>query len=119
MSSLAGARILLVEDEYLIAEMAGEMLAELGAVVVGPAYHMRDGLTLARGELLDAAVLDVNIHGETSDAIAGILQERDIPYVLATGYGEAAVRQDGVPVLDKPYDAESLATVLRRALARV
>jgi DNA-binding NtrC family response regulator len=118
MKTLAGARILIVEDEFLIAGMVAEILTELGALVVGPAYNMRDGMRLAEQEPIDAGVLDVNINGECSDAIAAALAARAIPFVLATGYGAAGAAARGAPVLDKPYSAAKLTAALLRVLAK-
>lgn len=115
MTSLAGKRILLVEDEFLIAALVEHYLAELGAVVVGPAYRLGEGVALARQEAIDAAVLDVNINGQRSDSIADVLAARKIPFVLATGYG-AAEDDSAAPVLPKPYNAQALAGALRRAI---
>jgi len=118
MNSLADKRILLVEDEYLVAALAEDMLDELGAVVVGPAYKMQDGIALAEREAIDAALLDVNINGERSDAIAEALTARNIPFVLATGYGERVNKKGDPPVLDKPYSLDKLAAALLRAMAK-
>ncbi len=116
MRRLEGKRILVVEDEVVVALMVEEYLLELGAVVVGPAYRIAEGLTLAERETLDAAVLDVNMDGIRSDPVADMLTSRAIPFVLATGYGEVESKR-GVPVLDKPYTAEMLGAALERAMA--
>ncbi|MFW6027592.1 MAG: response regulator, partial [bacterium] len=68
-----------------------------------------------REEQLDAAVLDVNLNGKRSDPVAEVLKERGIPFIFATGYGNAE-RGAGVPVLDKPYTEEKLAHALNRVL---
>lgn len=117
MSGLAGKRILVVEDEFLVAAMIEDALCELEAVVVGPAATLAQGLRLAQEEPLDAAILDVNLNGERSDAIADVLAARNIPFVRATGYGEAAGRRYGGTVLDKPYSMEMLAAALHREMA--
>lgn len=117
MSALAGKRILVVEDEFIIAAMVEDVLVELGATVVGPAYKIPDGVLLAQQQAIDAAVVDVNINGEPSDAIAEALQARDIPFVFATGYGARGLERFSAPVLDKPYSAEKLTAALQRAMA--
>lgn len=114
MTALDGKRILLVEDEFLVAAQVEGMLAELGAVVVGPAGRMRDGLALAEQETLDAAVLDININGEHSTVIADALRSRNIPFVLASGYGEGAGEMGEAPRISKPYNKEKLGTALLR-----
>ena len=118
VSALAGKRILLVEDEVLIAEMVVDMLIGLGATVVGPATSLASGLSLARSEEIDAAVLDVNLRGESIDPVAELLEGRGIPLLFATGYGMAAgSTRRNAPVIDKPYTQERLASALARALA--
>lgn len=118
MSALAGARVLLVEDEYVIAQMAADMLAELGASVVGPAGRLAEGMRLAEIEALDAAVLDVNLRGERVDPVAEVLAGRGIPFVLATGYGEVDFAGSrGWALIEKPYTQWKLAEALSHALA--
>lgn len=117
MSTLAGKRILVVEDEFIIAAMVEDTLIDAGAVVIGPVYKIQDGLLFVQREAIDAAVLDVNINGEPSDAIAEALMVRGIPMVLATGYGATGLKRFHAPVLDKPYTAETLIAALQRAMA--
>mgnify|MGYP006204732875 CR=1 FL=1 len=118
MKPLADKKILLVEDEVLIAEMVVDMLTALGATVIGPATSLDAGLSLAGSESIDAAVLDINLRGERIDPIAALLAARGIPVLFATGYGTAAgvVRGDA-PVIDKPYTQERLAAGLAHAMA--
>jgi CheY-like chemotaxis protein len=117
MSALAGKRILLVEDEFIVAAMAEDMLTELGATVIGPASSIAAGLRLAAIDSIDAAVLDVNMDGERIDPVANLLSARRIPIVFATGYGNDVLGRDRAAlVLDKPYTQEQLADALARAL---
>lgn len=117
MSALTGKRILLVEDEFVVAAMVADMLAELGAMVVGPAGTIAKGVTLAETETIDAAVLDVNMDGERIDPVAEVLSARSIPIVFATGYGQGALdRAREALILDKPYTQEKLADALACAL---
>ena len=114
--TLQGRRILVVEDEFIVALAAQDMLADLGATVVGPAVTVAEGLALAR-EALDAAVLDINMHGVRSYAVAEALRARGVPVVFATGY--AAVDDDmvaGAPVVPKPYTPADLSAALLRVL---
>jgi CheY-like chemotaxis protein len=114
---LTGKRILLVEDEFIVAAMAEDMLAELGATVIGPANTIAAGLALAEAEAIDVAVLDVNMDGERIDPVADVLSARSIPIVFATGYGDGALEgAREAQVLDKPYTQEQLADALARAL---
>jgi CheY-like chemotaxis protein len=114
--ALTGKRILLVEDEAMVAIMVETMLAELGATVVGPAATLARGLALAASEHFDAAVLDVNLREERVDEIAVNLKAKEIPFIFATGYGADIAKGAGVPVLDKPYTQEKLSAALAQAL---
>jgi CheY-like chemotaxis protein len=119
--SFSGRRILVVEDEMMIAMMVEDMLAELGCAVVGPAHALDTALILARTELgLDAAVLDVNLAGQPVFAVADALREKGVPAIFSTGYGDAGLREvdRGSPVLQKPFRAGDLARALGEALGR-
>jgi two-component SAPR family response regulator len=118
LSILAGKRILVVEDEALIAAMVEDMLAELGASVVGPATTLVKGMALAGNETLDAALLDVNIRDERIDPVADLLRSRGVPILFATGYGVGAfVDAQPASFIDKPYTQERLASALEKILA--
>jgi CheY-like chemotaxis protein len=110
---LGGRKVLVVEDEPLVAMMVEDMLMELGCTVVGPAMQLAEGLRLAEAADFDAAVLDINLNGARSFPIADLLKERGIPFLFATGYGGGEAlegRQD--PVIQKPYQMERLAEML-------
>ena len=114
MTDLAGKRILLVEDEVLIALSAMDMIEDLGATVVGPAHDLDSGLALARTEALDGAVLDVNLNDARSDPIADALSERSVPVLFATGYRNSAPA--GFDLIVKPYTASMLGAALSSLL---
>jgi CheY-like chemotaxis protein len=117
MQMLTGKRVLVLEDEAMIAAMVEEMLTDLGAVVVGPATTIEGGLSLAAAEQLDAALLDVNIRSTRVDPVAALLASRGIPVVFATGYGQSAVdRSARALILEKPYTQDKLAFALNEAL---
>lgn len=117
MAGLKGKRILVVEDEALIAVMVEDMLAELGSVVVGPAAAIDDALALVQIEAIDAAVLDVNVRGERIDPVAHALFERGIPVLFATGYSEIPIASlQQADVINKPYTQEKLARGLARGM---
>ena len=86
MARLAGRRILLVEDELLVAMMLEDVLRPEGCVLLGPFPRVEPALKAAREKRLDAAVLDINLAGERVDPIAKALVERKIPFVFTTGY---------------------------------
>lgn len=110
MPWLKGKRILVVEDEALIAVMVEDMLSDLGSIVVGPAATIEAALALAHTESIDAAILDVNVRGERIDPVAEALFARGIPVLFATGYGEVRLASGAkATVIDKPYTQEKLA----------
>lgn len=88
---LAGRRILVVEDEAVIAMMIERCLLDLGCIVVGPVGKLTAALALAEKEDIDIAVLDVTIRGGNIYPVAKILQARGIPFVLASGYADWAL----------------------------
>jgi CheY-like chemotaxis protein len=113
MSLLAGRRILVVEDEPLVADLLEEMLADLGGRVVGPAYSIAAALELAAAPECDGAVLDVNIRGDRIDPVARALRARRVPLIFATGYGaRAAPAVAGEPVIEKPYTLQALSAAV-------
>lgn len=118
MTGLAGKRVLVVEDEPIVAMMIEDMLTEMGAEVVGPASTLDRALALAAANELDAALLDVNLGDERSHGVARLLAERKVPFVFATGYGDAGSDAFAdAAVIQKPYREEQLAAVLERAVA--
>lgn len=120
--SLSGLRLLVVEDEMLIALMIEEMLRDLGHAVVGPIGGVRPALQLLeeRAAELDGAVLDVNLNGETVYPVADALRARDLPFVFVTGYDPTGIegRYAAVPVLQKPFRPEQLGRLVSAAIAR-
>ena len=83
---LRNRRVLLVEDEYFIADAMRRGLEEAGAIVIGPAASVRDALALLDSETVDGAILDVKLDDEGVFPVADVLQARGIPFLLATGY---------------------------------
>jgi len=114
LPTLVGRRVLVVEDEYFIAEELGAALVALGAVIVGPAATMERALQLLDAPGCDMAVLDINLKGKSSFRLADVLASRGVPFVFATGYDESAVPADHkhVPRWEKPFDTGALAAAL-------
>ena len=112
---LEGLRILVVEDNLLLAEVTKLLLEDSGCQVVGPAGWLQGGLELAEHEPLDGALLDINLHGEMSFPIAGVLSARGVPFVFVTGYEDRSIvplAYRSAPRLDKPVADERLIEVL-------
>lgn len=116
MPSFAGKRILVVEDEALVAMLLEDLLADLGCEVVGPAMRLNEGLELAQRNGIDAAILDINLAGERSYPIADLLEERRVPHLFVTGYGHSGRAGRGDRVLKKPYCAPELQAALAQML---
>lgn len=117
MTLLAGRRVLLVEDESLVAMLAEDMLLDLGCEVV-VAMRLDKALAQARTGSFDLAVLDVNLGDARSYPVADLLFERRTPFLFATGYGRQGLEEayKAVPVLQKPYQAAPLKHLLTRLL---
>ena len=113
--TLAGRRVLVVEDEYLLADDMAQALRKLGAEVVGPVPSTDKALALlSSDEPIDGAVLDINLRGQPAFPVADLLRERGVPFVFATGYDQATVppAYDNVPRWEKPFNMQDLVSVL-------
>lgn len=108
------ARILIVEDEILIAMLLEDIVTDLGHEPVGPMMRLQPGLAAAEGLDFDFAILDINLAGQQSLAIADVLMRRGIPFIFASGYGRSdlTAAYADVPVLQKPYDAQQIANMI-------
>jgi DNA-binding response OmpR family regulator len=109
------ARILIVEDEPLIAMMLEDFLDILGKQVAGSAENVADALGLVAAGGIDAAILDVNLRGgEKSWPIADALAAADIPFLFATGGGQDSIAQEhqGRPTLAKPFTMDGVTRAL-------
>jgi len=119
---LRGMRVLIVEDEYVVASDLVSLLKDAGAMVAGPVASVGDALLLVTdGENgLDAAVLDVNLHGERVFPVADALADRGVPLVFTTGYDESVIptAYASVPRCEKPVDHEALVGLLALWKAR-
>ena len=120
-TSLAGRRVLLVEDELMLALDVEIALTEEGAEVIGPIDDLAVGLALLdREPVLDAAVLDIDLHGEDVFPLAERLRARGVPFLFHTGHGDrtALARHfAGVPVCTKPVLSERLVDAVKGLLA--
>lgn len=118
---LATFRVLVVEDEMLVAIAIEDILADSHYAVVGPVGTLGAAMALLdRDDAIDAAVIDLNLDGESALPLADALAERGIPFVVCTGYGDARLpppHQD-VPILGKPYGLNELTTKLGQLLRK-
>jgi DNA-binding LytR/AlgR family response regulator len=119
---LRGMRVLIVEDEYVVASDLVRLLKDVGAMVAGPVASVGEALLLVTdGENgLDAAVLDVNLHGERVFPVADALADRGVPVVFTTGYDESVIpaAYASVPRCEKPVDHRALVGLLALWKAR-
>ncbi|SER11049.1 Response regulator receiver domain-containing protein [Faunimonas pinastri] len=118
-SPLSGCRILIAEDEYLLADELRTGLSEAGAVVVGPAGSLEDVLGLIDSEArIDGAVLDVNLRGDMAFAAADLLKERGVPFVFTTGYDASFIpsRFQTAVRCEKPVNMKKLTRVIGQVL---
>ncbi|MGY2049794.1 response regulator [Methylobacterium sp. JK268] len=103
-------RILVAEDEYLLADDLAQVLARAGAEVIGPVGTGREALALLAARTVDAAILDIGLREADGFAIADLLSLRRIPFVFATGYSRLALPDAyrSAPVFEKPVDYRGL-----------
>jgi CheY-like chemotaxis protein len=114
-------RVLLVEDEFLIAEELVSALSAAGATVIGPAYTVAGALRLVEScDALDGAVLDINLKGEAAFPVADALLSRGIPFVFTTGYDRQHLKgqYEDIVRFEKPVDPAKVVAVLLRAKRR-
>jgi len=107
-------RILLVEDEMLVAMLLEDLLVDIGHQVVGPLSDLGKAVEAARSEALDLAVLDVSLNGHEVYPVAEVLAERGIPFVFATGHGAFGLRERWrhYPTLQKPFHRDDLYSMI-------
>jgi CheY-like chemotaxis protein len=112
-------RILVVEDEYLLADELALELADEGAVVLGPAPSVKRALGLLEGDAsLDGAILDLNLGGEPAFPVADVLIDRSVPLIFTTGYDAGAIpeRFAHIPRCEKPINIGRIAAALGKVI---
>jgi CheY-like chemotaxis protein len=112
----AGLRILLVEDEAMVAMIIEDTLSDLGCEVVGPIATVARACEAAATERVNGAFLDVNLRGELVYPVAEALTARGVPFAFVTGYGESGIdaRYRSAPVLTKPFLPEAVEQLVSR-----
>jgi CheY-like chemotaxis protein len=119
--SLSGSRILVVEDEYFLADDLMRALRSIGAEILGPFDNAEDALRILASEVPPhGAVLDINLHGAMNFDVAADLVARSIPFVFTTGYDQGAIPPEfaDVPRWEKPFDPAALARALPSLVGR-
>ncbi len=114
---LRGQRVLIVEDQFLVAEEMQRAVCKLGGQVLGPARDVDDALRLVAANRPHLALLDINLDGVMVYSMARELQRMNIPLIFTTGYDRSAVGAEfqDAPHLDKPVTAWSLAAAVSHA----
>lgn len=111
--------ILVVEDEFLLADDLSQALAAVGAIVIGPTPSVANALVLV-GDTpkIDLAVLDINLRGVLSYPVAEQLKQRAVPFIFTAGYDQALIPEQygEVPRISKPYDRKDVLELLRALL---
>jgi CheY-like chemotaxis protein len=115
----SGRRVLLVEDEPIVAWLLKDMLVDLGCSVIGPAADVNQALAMIDAEPIDVAVLDVNLRGQMSYPVADVLVARGVPFVFSTGYDKDRLLEGyrTIPTLQKPFHRSDLGDTLAKLLA--
>lgn len=110
-----GCRVLVVEDEIMIAVMIEDVLTDLGCEMLGPVSKLDTAMRLAQEESFDAAILDVTIRGGQIFPVAELLLARSVPFAFASGYDEWALPESlkGQRRLRKPFIQSELEDVIR------
>lgn len=117
---LSNARILIVEDEYYLADDLARALTRQGAEVIGPVGSLHEAETLVGESDFDCAILDINLRGEMAFPVADCLESKGIPFVVASGYNSAAIpdRFLAVPRVEKPFNPGEVIAVIPHLLKR-
>jgi DNA-binding response OmpR family regulator len=113
-------RVLVVEDNFLYAEVVSDFVESHGLEAVGPVGDLEEALRYALNADLDGAILDVNLHGELCFPICGVLAARHIPFVFLTAYGGTGIipgELRSTPTLSKPFEPYRMNDVLDRLVA--
>ncbi len=113
---LAGRKVLVVEDEMLVAIDYCQCLAQAGAEIMGPFPLVSQALKCVDTSQVDVAVLDYALIDETSDPLQSALERRHIPFVIITGYPRVLVRRDArQKILSKPISPDLLCETIKAA----
>lgn len=116
----AGLRVLIAEDEFLVALSLEEDLRGHGCEIIGPFSRLSDARKAAEEQGIDVALLDVNMNGEMAYPVADALSARSIPFIFLSGYGATTFPEQyrNSPRVPKPYDPSMLIKEIRKILGR-
>lgn len=120
--ALGGRRVLVVEDESLVAMLLETILEDMGCTPIGPVSSVDEALSTIAGEAhIDAALLDVNVAGVQVFPVAQALKDRGVPFVFSTGYGEGGLPEEwrGQQTIQKPFTESTVRDALMKAMGVV
>ena len=113
-NALSGMRVLVIEDIWIVAQSYAAILDNLGVIVSGPVGSVAEAMALIDAEPIDAALVDMNLHGEMAYGVVEALKARGVPIVVATGYDVVPELEHNVSAfLRKPIRAEALLKAMR------
>ena len=120
IAALDGRRIMVVEDEVLIAMLIEASLEDHGCTIVGPYGRLNEALRAAEVERLDAAIMDVNLAGERIFPVAEMLWQRAVPFLLLSGYGDRALPEDRQQwkLQAKPFEMQRVLTTIAEMIVK-
>jgi DNA-binding NtrC family response regulator len=118
--TLTDARVLIVEDEFLLADDLAKALRKAGGEPVGPVSTIRQAEELIKRERVDAAIVDLNLHGEMASEFAERLASRNLPCLIVSGYAHDGLPEtvSTIPRIEKPVSPDRVLNALRMELAR-
>ncbi|HYD72149.1 MAG TPA: response regulator [Candidatus Binatia bacterium] len=110
MSEAAKLKVLIIEDESIVAMMIEDLIVDMGHEVVGTAGRLEQAQKMAEELTLDFAIVDVNLNGQLTYPVAEVLKTRGVPFVFATGYGAQGLKDEWKQnsVLQKPFQPDEL-----------
>jgi DNA-binding response OmpR family regulator len=113
-----GGRVLVCDDNLLIADVVAEFLRECGLKPMGPVGRLESAIELARERALDAAILDINLNGRPCFPVCAILSARRIPFMFLTGYPHAAIPMEyrWAPLITKPFEPNEMREIVAHML---
>jgi DNA-binding response OmpR family regulator len=113
-----GGRVLVCDDNLLMADVVAEFLLECGVEPMGPVGRLESAMRMARERALDGAILDINLNGRPCFPVCAILSARRIPFIFLTGYPAAAIPIEyrGAPLVAKPFEPNEMKEVLAQML---
>lgn len=115
MPEFKGKRVLVVEDEAMLAMDLCFTLRDLGVAIAGPCLSVRDAIDHASASTITAAILDVDLHGQPVFPVADLLSRRGVPFLFHTGRSDlrSLIGRYHAPICEKPLPTATIICRLR------